>query len=127
MVKQALQERRQHIRAKRVLGIQFRLVKSQRRILDKFWSLSTTQDMSLEGLSFYTDREYCPGDILNIHVIMSGILDVYKGFAEVVRVERKNSGVCFLAAVKYTDKSQSQKDSRTKNRSEKKHRSQIRV
>ena len=127
MVKQVVQEHRRYIRAKHILSIQYRLAQSQRKDTDYDWRLSTTQDMGLEGLSFYTDREYCKGDILDIHVVMSGILDVFKGYGEVVRIERKKSGACVLAAVKFVDKGQIQSQSRTSGRSFKKHRSQKRI
>ncbi|OGX34351.1 MAG: hypothetical protein A3C36_07580 [Omnitrophica WOR_2 bacterium RIFCSPHIGHO2_02_FULL_52_10] len=127
MVKQVVQERRGHMRAKRVLSIQYRLVKSQRKDADHDWLLSTTQDMSPEGLSFYTDREYVKGDILDIHVVMSGVLDVFKGCGEVVRVERKESGACVLAAVRFMDKGQVQYNTRPSGRSLKRHRSQKRI
>lgn len=112
MVKQALSERRRYVRAKRILSIQFKLAKGQRRGVDRSLGLSTTQDLGTGGLSFYTDREYCAGDILDLHIIMSGILDIYKGQAQVVRISRKKSGACFLAAVKFIEKEQTQKRNR---------------
>ncbi len=112
MVKQALSERRRHIRAKRILSIQFKLAKGQKRRVDRSLGLSTTQDLGAGGLSFYTDREYCAGDILDLHIIMSGVLDIYKGQAQVVRIGRKKSGACFLAAVKFIEKEQTQKRNR---------------
>ena len=127
MVKQIVQERRRHIRAKHILSIQYRLAQSQRKDADQDWRLSTTQDMSPEGLSFYTDREYGKGDILDIHVVMSGILDVFKGHGEVVRVERKRSGACVLAAVKFVHKGQAQDHPRPGGRSLKRRRSQKRI
>ena len=97
MVKQALQERRNAPRAKRILSIQFRRVEP--KTSDDTWYLSTTQDMSIGGLSFYTDQEYRAKDILEINVAMSGVLDIFNGFARVVRSERKKTGVYFLIAV----------------------------
>jgi hypothetical protein len=117
MVQQVVQERRSYIRAKRILSIQYRLAKGRRKSAEKSWGLSTTQDLSLEGLSFYTDREYCKDDILNVHVVMSGVLDVFRGYGRVVRVERKKTGVCFLAAVKFVDKEQFQKNTRSNGQS----------
>jgi hypothetical protein len=83
--------------------------------------------MSPEGLSFYTDREYVKGDILDIHVVMSGVLDVFKGCGEVVRVERKRSGACVLAAVKFIGQGQAQHHPRPGGRSLKRRRSQKRI
>jgi len=102
MVKQSIQERRQAVRAKRVLSIQLRLVKSSRRKnVDRSWCLSTTQDMGIGGVAFYSETEYSPNDILELHITMSGFLDIYKGFGKVSRVERKKTGAYFLTAVKY--------------------------
>lgn len=127
MVKQAVEERRHTIRAKQILSIQFRLVKRSRKNIDKSWGLSTTQDVSLEGISFYTDREFCINDILEIHVIMSGFLDVYKGYGKVVRMERKKSGVCYLVAVQCIEKEQINKDNKIHHRSIKKLRTKRRL
>ncbi len=104
MVKQTSRKHRHHVRAKRILSIQYKLAKGQKKTADKAWGLSTTQDISSTGVSFYSDREYGVGDILNIHVIMSGVMDIYKGYGKVVRVERKRSGICFLTAVKFVEK-----------------------
>ena len=93
-------ERRKHIRAKRVLSIQYRIIKSRRKVPDKEWHLSTTYDMSLGGLSFYSDVELKKGETLEIKVVMSGLLDVYKGTAKVVRIEKKKTGAHFLVGIK---------------------------
>ena len=114
MVKQNIEDRRVGIRAKRVLSIQFRLVKSKRKILDKNWYLSTTYDMSVGGIAFYTNQEYQPGDILEVRVTMSGILDVLKGLVKVRRVERKKMGAFFLVAVQMLDKDLKEKEKKIK-------------
>jgi len=125
MVKKLTTERRKHLRAKRVLSIQYRINKSKTKKPDKAWSLSTTEDMSLGGLSFYTDRELRVGDILETKVVMSGILDIFSGYAKVVRVERKREAAHFLIGVKFVNKtskfrSAKQHSPRTKKRSSKK-------
>ena len=96
-------ERRQAIRAKRVLSIQYRLLKSRSVILDKSWHLSTTQDMSIGGLTFYTECEYRIGDIVELHVVMSGVLDIFSGSARVLRIEKKKNGAFQLVAVKFIE------------------------
>lgn len=113
MVQQAVYERRYSTRAKRVLGVQFKLVKGQRNDARKDWNLSTTEDMGAGGLSFYTDREFSAGDCLELQVIISGMMDVYTGHARVVRVERMAYGACFLIAVKFIEKDEILKPSRT--------------
>ena len=93
-------ERRVWIRAKRVLSVQVRLVKSKRKNFDRSWHTTTTCDMSLGGIAFYSDREYREGETLEVHVLMSGLLDIFKGLVKVVRVERKKTGAHYLVAVK---------------------------
>lgn len=94
---QSFKERRQSIRAKRVLSIEYRLAGKK----NERWNLSTTEDMSLGGLSFYSEEQYRSGAKLEIHVVMSGVLDIYKGNATVVRSEKRSNGVVFLVAVKF--------------------------
>lgn len=104
MVRQMTQERRFWVRAKRVLSIQYRLVKTRRKNVDIAWHLSTTQDMSYGGLSFYTEQEYKKGEVLELHVVMSGILDIFNGFGKVVRAQRKATGRYFLTAVQFVER-----------------------
>ena len=106
MVKAAVQERRVWTRAKRVLSLQFRLINRQNKEYKDQWHLSTTQDMSLGGLAFYTDIEYREDDLLEVHVVMSGVLDIFNGLAKVVRVEKRRSAAYFLVAVQYLDNRQ---------------------
>lgn len=101
MVKQAIEERRRAIRAQRILSIQYRLVSSKSRNSDKHWHLSTTHDMSATGLSFLSDVAYRVDEILELHVVMSGVLDVFKGCGQVVRVDKKDTGSFCFVAVKF--------------------------
>ncbi len=110
MVKQSVAERRKNSRAKRVLSIQFREIRGRNGKACESWGLSTTEDLSFDGLSFYTDREYFPKSILELHVIMSGVLDVFQGRGKVVRVSRKKLGVCSLVAVKLVKSENSRRD-----------------
>ena len=100
MVKPMIKERRSYSRTKRILSIEYRLYKSRRRPTDQQWHLSTTEDISPESLSFYSDYEYHPGDILDVRVVMSGLLEVFKGQGEVTRVEQKRLGACFFIALR---------------------------
>ena len=99
MVKQSAAERRNGIRAKRVLSIQYRLKPKGRQ--NKEWYLSTTQDMSISGLSFLSEHSFAPGDVLELKVVMSGILDIYNGLAKIVRTERKKTAAYYLVGVKF--------------------------
>ena len=104
MVKQSsVEERRQAVRAKRILSIQYRLAKSKSKDSDKSWHLSTTYDMSVLGLSFLSEVPYSVDDILELHVVMSGVLDIFKGSGKVVRVDRKESAAFYLIAVKFIE------------------------
>ncbi|MBZ0165795.1 MAG: PilZ domain-containing protein [Candidatus Omnitrophica bacterium] len=104
MVKKAKSgiERRQYIRAKRVLSVEFQLKKSRRKGSNKAAHLSTTEDMSIGGISFYSEQDFAVGDILDVHVVMSGILDIFEGPAQVVRCESRKAGSLYLVAVKFT-------------------------
>lgn len=94
-------ERRQYLRAKRVLSVEFRLAKSSRKNADKSVHISTTEDMSIGGISFYSEVPYLENDILDIRVVMSGVLDIFHGPAKVVRSLERKSGTLFLVAVKF--------------------------
>ena len=101
MVKPMIKECRRCSRATRILSIEYRLYKSRRSHTDQDWHLSTTEDVSSEGVSFYSDHEYRLGDILDVRVVMSGLLEVFKGPGEVVRVEQKHPGACFFIALRF--------------------------
>jgi hypothetical protein len=103
MVQKGALERRSAIRAKRVLSIQYRLKKSTSKNIDKNWYLSTTQDISATGLSFLTEKHFKKNDVLELHVVMSGILDIYKGLGRVVRVEKRTNGNYSFVAVEIGD------------------------
>ncbi len=99
MVKSLVKERRSGTRANRVLSIEYRLYGNKRKNAEKAWHLSTTQDVSSIGLSFYSDHEYHIGDVLEIRLVMSGVLDVFTGTAQVIRVERKQMAASYFTAV----------------------------
>ena len=103
MVKQTGQERRQAVRAKRILSIQFRLIDGKNKSADRRWHLSTTHDMSFSGLTFLSDTPFQVDDFLELHVVMSGILDIFKGKGEIVRVEKKKNGAFYLIAIKFIE------------------------
>lgn len=95
-------ERRDSIRARRIITVRHRLVKHNSRKVNSIWQMSTTQDMSLSGLLFVSATAYHMGDTVEIQVVMSGVLDIFNGYGKVVRVSR-NKGGYFLVAVKYVD------------------------
>lgn len=98
MNKQIL-ERRRGIRAKRIITIRHRLSKRNGKALKTDWQLSTTKDMSVSGLLFLSSQEYKKGDVLEVQVVLSGVLDIFNGYAEVVRIDKAKKNI--YAAVKY--------------------------
>ncbi len=84
-------ERRRFIRANRILTIKHRLYKRKSSVFDEAWQVSTTNNMSIAGLLFSSVYPYRIEDILQLYVVMSGALDVFRGFGRVVRVEQKKS------------------------------------
>jgi len=95
-------ERRDNVRAKRIITVRHRLIKHNNRKVNSMWQLAATKDMSLSGLLFVGALAYHPGDIIELHVVMSGVLDIFNGFGKVVRASR-NKGGYYQIAVKYVD------------------------
>ncbi len=102
MIKKVSKDQREFPRAKRVLSVQYRLCDTRKA--DVAWYLSTTQDMSVSGLTFHTDLEFKIKDKLEIRVVMSGILEIFKGYTQVVRIDRKRTGSPCVVAVKFIEK-----------------------
>ncbi len=99
MIQSKIDERRSAIRAKRILSIYHRPTKKSSA---STWHLSTTEDMSLLGLAFTTEQSYTTGEILELRVVMSGVLDIFNGYGTVVRSEKKG-GDYYKAAIKFSD------------------------
>jgi len=95
-------ERRDSIRAKRIITVRHRLVKHNNRKTDSMWQLATTENMSLSGLLFVSALAYHLGDIVELQVVMSGVLDIFNGYGKVVRVSHKKGGH-YHVGVKYVD------------------------
>ena len=79
------EERRDSVRAKRIITVRHRLVKHNGRRVDSIWQLASTENMSLSGLLFVSAFVYHPGDIIELQVVMSGVLDIFNGFGKVIR------------------------------------------
>ena len=103
MVKQVNDEKREYIRAKRILSVRHRLVKRKNKPMYDFWYLSTTEDMSVNGLLFTSAMPYQKSDIIELEIVMSGVLDIFRGYGKVVRVQKKESGAFYSVAVQYID------------------------
>ncbi len=100
ILKQFTLERRRAARAKRVISIQYRLVRSKSGG-DTSWYLSNTQDMSVTGLSFLSEVAYKVDDVLELNVVMSGMLDIFQGFGKVVRVEKRSKNGFYVVGMKF--------------------------
>jgi hypothetical protein len=95
-------ERRGAIRAKRRLAIQHRLIRSRSKQLLTEWSLATTKDMSVTGILFTSNVPYRVNDVVEVEVTMSGVIEIFKSFARVVRVIKNNTST-FDIAIKLVD------------------------
>ncbi len=95
-------DRRDSIRAKRIVTVRHRLVKHDGKKVNSMWQLSTTENMSLSGLLFVSAISYHPDDVIELQVVMSGVLDIFNGYGKVVRASR-NKGGYYHVGVKYVD------------------------
>jgi hypothetical protein len=100
IVDESVIERRNGERADRVVAISHRLYKQGGHHDLSDWSLSTTKNMSHSGLLFLSDVPYRLGDMVEIHVVMSGIIDIFVGCGQVMRVI-ENGPKAFDIGVKY--------------------------
>jgi PilZ domain len=96
------EERRDSVRAKRIITVRHRLIKHNNRKAASMWQLATTENMSLSGLLFVSALAYQPGDIVELQVVMSGVLEIFNGFGKVVRATR-NKGGYYQVGVRYVD------------------------
>ncbi len=103
MVKRIRVERREAIRSKRQLAIQYRIVKSRSKKFNSGWHLSITDNMSISGIAFLSEIALRVGDMIELHVAMSGLLDIFNGYAKIVRMEKKKRGPFYLIAVKFLE------------------------
>ena len=100
-MQQSFEERRDSPRSQRIVTVRHRLHKRRGKIVDDMWMLSTTENMSASGLLFVSAVEYKTGDIIELQVVMSGILDLFNGYAKVVRLVKGKKN--FHTGVKYVE------------------------
>ena len=98
----SFEERRDSVRANRIITVRHRLVKHKGKKLESLWQLSTTENMSLSGLLFVSALAYRMGDVVELQVVMSGVLDIFNGYGKVMRSSR-NKGGYYHIGVKYVD------------------------
>jgi len=93
-------ERRRHERVNRALALQFRIKKSKQKGADTDnWHLSLTIDMSAGGIAFESPFALMIGDRLELHVVVSGVVEVVKAEGKVVRIEEVRPGELYTVAV----------------------------
>jgi hypothetical protein len=100
--KDFLKEQRDSVRARRVVTVRHRLVKHNNRRADSIWQLSVSENMSLSGLLLKSTVDYKPGDIIELEVVMSGVLDIFIGFGKVIRTLSQKDGN-YQIGIKYID------------------------
>ena len=108
----SFEERRDSVRAPRIITVRHRLVKHKSKRVESMWQLSTTENMSLSGLLFVSAYAYGAGDIVELQVVMSGVLDIFNGYGQVMRVLR-NKGGHYHVGVKYVDLKQKNRSAKT--------------
>ena len=103
MIKNNVDERRRSIRAQRILSIRHRLHRRGNQTFDLPWYVSLTENMSVNGVLFNSAAFYQKDDILEVEVVLSGVLDIFRGYGRVVRVDKKESGVVYAVALTLID------------------------
>ena len=108
----SFEERRDSVRASRIITVRHRLVKHKGKQVESMWQLSTTENMSLSGLLFVSALPYEADDIVELNVVMSGVLDIFNGFGQVMRTSR-NKGGYYHVGVKYVDLKSKKRSAKT--------------
>lgn len=98
----SFEDRRDSVRATRIITVRHRLVKHKGKKRESMWQLSTTENMSLSGLLFVSALPYETNDVVELQVVMSGVLDIFNGFGQVMRSSR-NKGGYYQIGVKYVE------------------------
>ena len=106
------EERRDSVRAPRIITVRHRLVKHKGRKVESQWQLATTENMSLSGLLFVSAFAYAVGDVVELQVVMSGILDIFNGYGQIMRVLH-NRGGHYHVGVKYVDLQQKNRSAKS--------------
>jgi hypothetical protein len=112
MIKTTFQDRRDSVRVKRIVTVRHRLHKRGSKKYNDIWQLATTEDMSYSGLLFSSVLPYKSGDILELEVVMSGVLYLFKGYGSVVRVGENRKGY-YQIGVKYIDLKNRHRDAKS--------------
>ena len=103
MIKNSIDDRRRAVRVQRILSIRHRLHKRKGQVIDSPWYISITENMSVTGILFNSAAPYRVDDIIELEVVLSGVLDIFKGYGKIVRVDKKRSGAIYSIAVMLID------------------------
>lgn len=100
MINSEINERRRSMRAYRILNVRHRLHKRSVPP-NKSWNLTVTENMSAYGILFTSPIPYSIDDIIEMEVVMSGVLDVFKGYARVVWAAKRKKSNAYSIGVEY--------------------------
>lgn len=112
MIKTNFHDRRDSVRVKRIVTVRHRLHKRESKKYNDVWQLATTEDMSYSGLLFSSALPYKAGDTLELEVVMSGVLYLFKGYGSVIRVGENRKGY-YQIGVKYIDLKNRHRDAKS--------------
>ena len=96
------EDRRDSIRAVRIVTVKHRRVQHNGHQVDGTWQVSMTENMSVSGLLFVSAFIYEKDDLIELEVVMSGMVDLFKGYGRVIR-STHHKGDHYHVAVKYVD------------------------
>ena len=109
----AFEERRDSVRAKRIITVRHRLIKHNNRKVNSMWQLAVTENMSLSGLLFVSALVYItPAISLNSRSLWPVSFDIFNGFGKVIRNTRNKNG-SYQIAVKYVDLKSKRRSAKT--------------
>ena len=103
MIKNSIAERRRSIRAERILNIRHRLYRRGEKTFNGPAYISFTQNMSHNGILFHSSAPYQVGDVVEVEVVLSGVLDIFRGYGKVVRVDKRPSRPVYSVAIQLID------------------------
>ena len=98
-----IEDRRSAQRAPRILNIRHRLHKRKGKTVEAPWYVSMTENMSVNGILFHSAAPYAIGHVIELEVIFSGVLNVFRGYGKVVRAQKKEPGQVYFIAVMLID------------------------
>ncbi len=103
MMNNSMEDRRRAPRAPWILSIRHHLYKRKGKEGGFPWHVSLTENMSVNGILFHSSAPYLVGDTIELEVFLSGALNVFQGFAKVVRVEKGGTKGGYSIAVMLMD------------------------